>query len=79
MMWAVAHLWANGDLASMILFGSFAVWGGLKFATLYHTTPLLKPELKWLWRDLLAVILGSIIYVMVYVSHGQLFGVGLAI
>lgn len=78
-LWAVAHLWANGDLASVVLFGSFAAWGGLKFATLYHLAPLLEPELKWLWRDLFAVILGSIIYVMVYVSHGQLFGVGLAI
>ena len=79
-IWGVAHLWANGDLASILLFGSFTLWAGLKFATLRaETTSTSDPELSWLWRDLIAVVAGSILYFIIYVSHGQLFGVGLAI
>ena len=79
-IWGVAHLWANGDLASILLFGSFTLWAGLKFATLRaETTSTSAPELSWLWRDLIAVVAGSILYFIIYVSHGPLFGVGLAI
>lgn len=79
-IWGAAHLWANGDLASMLLFGSFTLWSGLKFVTLRNNSEsLLEPELKWLWRDLIAVIVGAVIYFTVFINHGQLFGVGLAI
>ncbi|MDD9894349.1 MAG: NnrU family protein [Gammaproteobacteria bacterium] len=79
-IWGSAHLWANGDLASMLLFGSFSLWAGLKFVSLRNNfQSTLVPESGWLWRDLIAVVVGAIIYFIVYVSHGQLFGVGLAI
>ncbi len=78
-IWGFAHLWANGDLASMLLFGSFTLWAGLKFVTLRQVNKsTIEPELTWLWRDLIAVVAGAVVYFLVYVSHGQLFGVGLA-
>ena len=79
-IWGLAHLWANGDLASMLLFGSFTLWSGLKFVTLRgNVESTVVPELSWLWRDLIAVVAGAVLYFIVYISHGQLFGVGLAI
>ena len=79
-IWGIAHLWANGDLASILLFGTFTLWAGLKFVTLRGNAALTgQPKLSWLWRDLIAVAAGSILYFIIYVSHGQLFGVGLAI
>ena len=76
--WAAAHLWTNGDLASILLFASFGVWSAIKLVTLRQNNADLKPELKWLRHDLIAVIFGSAVYIAIYINHGLLFGVGLA-
>ena len=36
--WAVAHLISNGDLGSIVLFGSFLAWAGYDRVTLKHRT-----------------------------------------
>lgn len=78
--WGLAHLWANGDLASLLLFASFTLWAGLKFITLRKVNESTKePELSWLVRDFIAVFIGLILYYLIYVYHGVLFGVGLGI
>ena len=76
-LWGGAHLWANGDLASMILFGSFTLWGGFKFVMLSISNgPVTKPaSVRW---DITALIAGLFIYAMIFLNHGQLFGVGLS-
>ena len=33
-LWSLAHLWSNGDLASLLLFGSFGAWSFTKFLLL---------------------------------------------
>jgi len=38
-LWAIAHLLANGDLASIILFGSFLVWALVAFASASRRKP----------------------------------------
>lgn len=75
-LWGLAHLWANGDLASMLMFGSFTLWAGIKFVSLgLAAGPVSnKPSLLW---DIIALIGGLIVYVLVSLFHGQLFGVGL--
>ncbi len=78
-LWAMAHLWTNGDLSSILLFGTFAIWTLMKLITLRHQSVQSKPELNWLRRDLTAVICGLTIYLAMYICHGYLFGVGLAI
>jgi len=79
-IWGLAHLWANGDLASMLLFGIFTIWASIKFFSLRHNVePELKPENRWIWRDLISIAAGMILYLTIYINHGQLFGVGLAI
>jgi len=79
-IWGFAHLWANGDLASLLLFASFALWAVLKFVTLRKVNKSTKePDMTWLVRDLIAVIFGSILYYVVFVYHGALFGVGLGV
>ena len=76
--WAAAHLWTNGDLSSILLSGTFAIWSLVKLITLRHQSVQSKPELNWLRRDLTAVICGLTIYLTIYICHGYLFGVGLA-
>lgn len=75
--WGLAHLWSNGDLASMLLFGSFALWGLVKFTALAYSDDTASKPNSLLW-DLISVIGGLGIYVAISLYHGQLFGVGLA-
>jgi TRAP-type C4-dicarboxylate transport system permease small subunit len=61
----------------MILFGSFTLWGGFKFVMLSISNgPVTKPaSVRW---DITALIAGLFIYAMIFLNHGQLFGVGLS-
>ena len=73
-IWGGAHLWSNGDLASVLLFGSFCLWGMIKFITLrkeYDDSR--KPSFKW---DLIVVLVGFVAYLLIMVYHGQIFGIG---
>ncbi len=74
--WGFAHLWSNGDLASMLLFGSFAAWGSFKFVALGLTKGPVSGSASILW-DIVAVIGGLILYAAISIYHGELFGVGL--
>ncbi len=78
-VWGVAHLWANGDLASMLLFGSFAFWGAIKYLSLFRGTRLPPFRNRMLVWDAIGCTLGSVLYVSVFVFHGDLFGVGLSL
>jgi len=80
-IWAFAHLLANGDLGSILLFGSFLVWAVLariavKRAAGAEIVPgagLVAPSAK---NDLWAIILGSIATaIMVLWLHKILIGV----
>lgn len=75
-LWGLAHLWSNGDLASMLLFGTFAVWAGSKaiFRGLTLPPPAGSPKIMW---DIIAMLTGLMLYVLISLYHGQLFGVGL--
>lgn len=76
-LWGVAHLWANGDLASTLLFGVFTAWSLLKLFTLRHQPrPAKRP--RWIW-DLIGLVIGLVLYVLIFNYHGHLFGVGLTI
>lgn len=75
--WGIAHLWSNGDLASILLFGSFTLWAGFKFISLgLRNGPVTaRPSLLW---DGVALIAGLVLYGLIAVFHGELFGVGLS-
>lgn len=76
LLWGIAHLWSNGDLASLLLFGSFTVWAAFKFVMLTFTTTPSPRQPSLLW-DFTAVLAGLLSYVIISLFHGQLFGVGL--
>lgn len=77
LLWSLAHLWSNGDLASALLFGSFGLWSIIKISTLRHQAQgARKPHVAW---DLIALLLGLLMYGLIFTFHGQLFGVGLTV
>ena len=76
--WGLAHLWSNGDLASMLLFGGFTLWGLIKLISLgLVIAPDSKPA-SLLW-DFISIIGGLSMYAALSIYHGQLFGVGLSL
>jgi len=74
-IWAFAHLLANGDMASLILFGSFLAWGVWNRIVVKRRgdpTPVAGPVIN----DVKAVVGGTVLYVVfVFWLHEWLIGV----
>jgi uncharacterized membrane protein len=76
--WALAHLIANGDLASIVLFGSFLAYAVYDRITLKHRKPTAIVEVPGSGppqNDVIAVVLGTALYVVFLVwLHPLLIG-----
>src|SRR5450432_4600078 len=64
-LWALAHLLANGDLGSIILFGSFLGWAVFDRISLKHRADAGAPPIPvgGVGNDLIAVAVGLVAYV----------------
>lgn len=76
-IWALAHLLANGDLGSLLLFGSFLVWGVLARISMKRrgdAVPAVAPDG---WRnDAIALVIGTVAwFVFARWLHPWLIGV----
>lgn len=73
--WATAHLLANGDLAGMLLFGSFLVYGVVDLIAVKRSgrSPVVAaPRAVY---DIVAVVVGLGVYVLFVVwAHAHLIG-----
>lgn len=74
-LWAVGHLFANGDAASLLLFGSlglysiFAMWSANRRGAARTTIAMTMD------RDLIVIGVGLVLYVALVFLHPTLFGV----
>ena len=68
--WALAHLLSNGDLGSIILFGSLLAWAVYAFINAKHRKDVALPAAPAGWRNDLFVIIGGI---ALYLALGFLF------
>jgi uncharacterized membrane protein len=77
-IWALAHLLANGDLAALILFGSFlafAVYDRISVKRRHDTGPIGDKSGPWI-NDIIVVVLGCALYaVIVLWLHQMIIGV----
>ena len=64
--WAVAHLISNGDLGSILLFGSFLLWAGYDRMTLKHRADAGAPAIPagGHRNDIIALVVGTLLYVV---------------
>jgi uncharacterized membrane protein len=62
--WALAHLISNGDLGSILLFGSFLAWAVFDRTTLKHRADAGAPPIPVGGRrnDVIAVIVGTLLF-----------------
>ena len=77
-LWAFAHLLANGDLGSIILFGSFLGWAVFDRISLKHRADAGAPPIPvgGPTNDLIAVAVGIIAYLaLAFVFHPVVIGV----
>lgn len=77
-LWAVAHLMANGSLADVLLFGGFLVWAVFDWASVVRRqeSKALPSSVTWGRNDVISLVGGLVIYV-IFVGglHAWLFGV----
>ena len=77
-LWAVAHLIANGDLGSIVLFGAVLAWAVFDRISLKHRSDLGGPPIPigGARNDVIAVIAGTIVYFLLgYYFHPYVIGV----
>jgi uncharacterized membrane protein len=79
MLWGAAHLFANGDLAAIVLFGSFLLWSVVDRIAVGRREPLagqMSPGGYDTTADLIAIVAGLVLYgLFVWRLHFWLFGV----
>lgn len=77
-LWALAHLLANGDLGSIVLFGGILAWAVYDRISLKHRTDSGGPQIPvgGISNDLIAVAVGTIAYLaLAFVFHPAVIGV----
>lgn len=74
-IWAVAHLMINGDLASIILFGSFLGFAVIAMISANRRQEWQKTKQQSVAMDVLVIVVGGAIYAAVGMHHLELFGV----
>ena len=76
-LWAAAHLIANGNLADIVLFGSFLVWSVAdRISFLYRTPAPVQGAAPGKYNDLIAVVAGLGLYLaFLFRLHAWMFGV----
>lgn len=77
-LWAAGHLLANGDLASVWLFGSFLVYSLLDmWSANRRSGERRRTGSTPLWREGIVIVLGAMAYGGLLYFHGALFGIPL--
>jgi uncharacterized membrane protein len=74
-LWAASHLLANGDLASLLLFGSFLVYALADMGSANARGARLADSGPSPWRELLPVAVGLAAWALIGRYHASLFGV----
>lgn len=77
-LWAAAHLLANGDLGSIVLFGSFLAWAVYDRISLKHRADAGAPPFPvgGVGNDVIAVVVGIVAYLaLAFAFHPLVIGV----
>ena len=69
-VWAVAHLLVNGDLASVILFGGMLIWAVGDMVAINRMEPAWTPPAPGpVSRDLLHLAIAAVVFVVIVLIH----------
>ncbi|WP_428774527.1 NnrU family protein [Vibrio sp.] len=77
-VWAVAHLLANGDSRSVLLFGGLGVWAAVEMVLINKREgQWVKPERAGWFQDAICLVVGIVVFAVVIFLHPYLSGVSL--
>jgi uncharacterized membrane protein len=77
-VWGVAHLMANGDSRSVVLFGGLSVWAVVAMLAINRREgEWVKPEAVAVSKDAVLVVIGAVLTAVVAFFHDYLSGVAL--
>ncbi|MDR9427621.1 MAG: NnrU family protein [Salibaculum sp.] len=71
-IWAVAHLLVNGDLASIVLFGSMLLWAGAEVAVINRAEAWDRPAPGDPKRNVLLVVITVVAFTVTAAIHAWL-------
>lgn len=75
-VWGIAHLLANGESRSIVLFGGLTLWAMVEIVLLNRRDGAWeKPAPAPRKKDIIAVVAGVVVYAVFAHLHGWLFGV----
>lgn len=77
LIWAVGHLFANGDTKSLVLFGGLGLWALISIITVSRNEGAwVKPaKVASIGRELLSLVIVAILYVILLFIHPWIAGV----
>jgi len=78
LLWSLGHLCANGDLASVLLFGSFGIYAALDMTSANRRGAARATSAAPLGRDFMVLAAGVVAYGVLRFLHPYLFGVTVA-
>ena len=78
LIWAAVHLLANGDLASILLFGLFGAYSIIDLISVNRRAAAETPARQPLTKDALVLVIGFAAFLLVRYFHEALFGVPVA-
>ena len=68
-VWAIAHLLVNGDMASLILFGGMGIWAVLSILLINAHAEWVRPEPGPASRNVITVVVVVVIYGVIAGIH----------
>ncbi len=72
-VWAVAHLLVNGDLAAVVLFGGLLAWAVVSIIVLNRAEPVwVRPEPRPAKKEVTAVVATVVVVIVVMLIHNWL-------
>lgn len=76
--WSVAHLLANGDHRSLILFGGLGLWAIVEIAAINRRDGVwVRPEASPLARELIGIVITLAVFALLFWAHPWYAGVPL--
>mgnify|MGYP000334571140 CR=1 FL=1 len=79
LLFSVAHLFANGDLATILLLGSFGLYSLLTIIRLNANNKIPSQIDKTHGWNALGVVLGTLAYALIFVFHQQITGMAIPV
>jgi len=75
-VWSLAHLLANGDSRSLVLFGGLGLWASVEMVLISRREgPWQKPPPQPVSAEIKPLVGGAVVYALLLLLHPYLFGV----